>query len=421
MKNLNKKILALAFISYVAMITPAFAVIKLEATGPAADSLNKIEHYKEKYEDIQSKVLKEKEKWTKKVNGFLENTLGTEGAALFNEYVVKPGAGIVQSAAQGQFSSGDYSLSGFSNAMKSQLGEFKLDYATLVAQSKDMIETAERAKLEKVKALEVQRVKLRAEWEAKNQLNVTLQSPELSEELLRLGEEIADIDRQIALLSNERIVESDQQKQMQSDMLELQKNIADLSGKFSQEELVKKLQQESFNLFSGKSESEENELLYAAALDKLFLGKYDFSTSENVAKLRKARYEEFYKSEKNMINVIVETYNSMKNTEEHMKKCAQASENAQALFGGSAMRVCVDIQVTKIAAQYMEMLLAQMRLQATAEIQQWTDKYKLPEGERDYTTFNMDDYVITKSDLSPSLKDKASGAINDAMSKFKGF
>ena len=88
MRKYSYKILVLALASYVATVTPAYATVKLEATGPVADIAAKIQKVKEKYEDIQSKILKEKEKWTKKAEAFMNKTLGTEGAALFKEFVV---------------------------------------------------------------------------------------------------------------------------------------------------------------------------------------------------------------------------------------------------------------------------------------------------------------------------------------------
>ena len=139
MRKYNKKILVLVLASCLLTATPSFATIKLEFTGPIADILNKIEKVKEKIEDVQSKILKEKEKWTNKAEAFMDKTLGTEGAALFKQYVVKSGAGVVKSAAKGQFNAGDYSLSGFTDAIKSDIGNYKLDYATLAAQSRDII------------------------------------------------------------------------------------------------------------------------------------------------------------------------------------------------------------------------------------------------------------------------------------------
>lgn len=421
MKKYNKKILILAAVSYLTVITPAMAVTKLEATGPAADIVNKIQRVKEKYEDIQTKILKEKEKWTKKAEAFLDKTLGTEGAALFKQYVVEPGAGIVVSVAKGQYNAGDFSLSGFTDAIKSELGNYKLDFATLVAQARDMANTTDKLRHDKRTAIEVQAAKLQSEWNAKNELNATLKSEELAAELDELAKRISELKEQEAVLSNKLDEETAAQKKVQEKMVAMQDLMASYSGKISQEDVLKKLNAEAMSLFTLKTEEEETDALYAASMDKLFLGKYDFGTSENLAKIRRARQEEYYKSEKNILKVIVDTYNSIENTENTIKGCMQASGEAQALFGGSAMRVCVDIQLAKIAAQYMEMLLAQIRQEASLEIQNWSDMYKLPSYNRDYTKFNLDDYVLTKDDMKTNLKGMASGAIGDAMMNFKGF
>ena len=55
----NKNFLILVLASCMLASTPSLATVKLEATGPAADKLNKIEKVKEKIEDVQSKILKE--------------------------------------------------------------------------------------------------------------------------------------------------------------------------------------------------------------------------------------------------------------------------------------------------------------------------------------------------------------------------
>lgn len=421
MKKYNKKILILVAVSYLSAIAPAMAVTKLEATGPAADIVNKIQKVKEKYEDIQTKILKEKEKWTKKAEAFLDKTLGTEGAALFKQYVVEPGAGIIKSVAQGQYNAGDFSLSGFTNAIKSELGNYKLDFATLVAQASDMADTAAKVRRDKHRAIEIQIVKLQSEWDAKNNLNATVQSAQLNEELEALANRIAELKKQEAEISNQTIQESEAQKKMQEKMVALQDLMANYSGKISQEDMLKKLNAEAMSLFTLKTEEEDDAAIYSATMDKLFLGKYDLGTSANLAKIRRARQEEYYKSEKNILKVIVETYNSVENTKENMEGCMQASGEAQAIFGGNSMRVCVDIQIAKIAAQYMEMLLAQIRQESSLEIQNWADIYKLPDYSRDYTKFNLDDYVLTKDDLKTNLKSKISGAVGDAMMNFKGF
>jgi hypothetical protein len=425
MKKYSYKILVLVLASYMVTAMPANATVKLEATGPIADILAKIEKVKEKYEDIQSKILKEKEKWTKKAEAFMEKTLGTEGAALFKQYVVKPGAGIVSSAAKGQFNAGDFSLSGFTDAMKSELGNYKLDFATLAAQARDTIESDAKAKREKERALEVQMVELRAEWDAKVKLMNQLQPEDemldtLADDLDNLSKRIANLEQQKTEISSD-MKAFEQEEKLSKQMNDLQKVMADYSSKINQEDMLKQLNAEALSMFTLKMEEEETDAIYAASVEKLFLGKYEFGNSENLARVRKARKEEFFKSEKNLVNVIVDSYKSIQETGDKMKKCEQARDNAEAVFGQETMRVCVDVQIVKVAAQYMEMLLAQMRHEASAEIQKWADVYKLPDYSRDYTKFNLDDYVLTKDDLKRKLKNTVSGAVGNAMMNFNGF
>lgn len=421
MGKYKQKILILVVTFCWIVIKPVWAITKLEATGPAADVVNKIEKIKEKYEDIESKVMQEKERLTKKAESLLDKTVGTEGAALFKSYVKENGAGIVSSAASGQFNAGDYNLSGFSDAIKSELGNYKLDYATLVAQAEDMIESAEKAKLEKERVIDEQIAKLQSEWDAKNALNANLKSEELNKELDEIAFRIAELTKQKTELSNISIVNSEEQKQMQEQLLATQEVIADYNAKISQDEMLKTLNSEAMSLFSADSENEEIASAYADNIDKLFLGRLEFNNSENVARVRKARQQEYLKSEKELLKVIVDTYNSIDETNDRMKKCSQAAGEAQGLFGGNAMRVCVDIQIAKIAAQYMEMLLAQIRHETSLEIQSWSNQYKYPDYNRDYTKFNLDDYVLTKDDLKSNALDETSSVFGDGILNFKGF
>lgn len=420
MKKFNQKILALILVFCTAVAPLAYATNKLEATGPAADKVSKIEKIKEKYEDIQSKVLKEKEKWTKKAEAFMNKTLGTEGAALFKQYVVKPGAGIVKSAAMGQFNAGDFSLSGFTDAIKSEMGNYKLDFATLAAQSRDTIEADAKAKKEKNQALDIQIAKLQAEWSAKSKLYEQTKEPALAGEIVGLSRRIAELQQQKTEIAND-MKAFEQEEKFSKQMKELQQIMADYNSKISQEDLLKQLNSEAMNLFTLKAEEQETDAIYSQEIEKLFLGKYEFGTSENLARVRRARKEEYFKSEKNLVYVIVDTYKSISETQDKMKKCEQARDEAQAIFGQEAMRVCIDVQIAKVAAQYMEMLLGQIRHDASLEIQKWADVYKLPDYNRDYTKFNLDDYVLTEDDLKKKIKDGVSGAVGSAMMNFKGF
>lgn len=424
MRKYNKKILVLVLASCLLTATPSFATVKLEFTGPMADILNKIEKVKEKIEDIQSKILKEKEKWTKKAEAFMDKTLGTEGAALFKQYVVKPGAGIVKSAAKGQFNAGDYSLSGFTDAIKSDIGNYKLDYATLAAQSRDIIAADSTEKQKKREEIKNQLAELNASWQVAVEQHKILatndeDTTEIDAIIEDLQQRIASLEKQQTEISND-VTAYEKNDKLQAQMVDIQKFIADQSAKLDQDDLLKKLNAEAMSLFTSKDENEDTKALYAEKIDKLFLGKFIPGSSANVAKIRNARKKEFFKSEENSVYVIVNTYKSIAETKDKMLKCDQARDQAQAVLGQEGMRVCLDIQVAKVAAQYMEMLLAQMRMESAAEFQKWTTKDRLPSYTRDYTKFNLDDYVITKDDLKPGLKKIISGKVNNAINSFQG-
>lgn len=418
MSSYSKRFLTLVLVSYLAMISPAFAISKLDFTGPLADVKETISKIQDKIENIQTRILEEKEKWTKKAEAFLNKNLGTEGAALFKSYVVEPGAGVVKGGLEGQYNAGRFGFSGFTDAFKNELGNYKLEYASLVAQYNDMVETAERAKLEKEMALDAVKVKLSAQLQALNKLYAENEDPEIDKEIKSLELQISDINRQITELSNERIIEGQAEKEMLERISALQGAMASLEANLSQDSLLKKLDSESLSLFSDLFGREEVKEVYANNIEKLFLGKYEFASPENIARVRTARKEEFFKAEKNMLKAIVDTYNSMKDTNERMERCRQASEKAQALFGSEAMRVCVDVQIAKISAQYLQALLSKIQFESIDEIQKWTDKYRLPDYNRDYTKFNLDDYVVKKEDLQNNfdLSKEASKFVDENLS-----
>ena len=82
------------------------------------------------------------------------------------------------------------------------------------------------------------------------------------------------------------------------------------------------------------------------------------------------------------------------------------------------MKIGADIQNAKIAARYTELLLAQMRFNAMSEIILWNDKYKLNDYSKDFTAFNLDDYVNKKKSLLDKLKDKTNSTVQDKVSNY---
>ena len=211
---------------------------------------------------------------------------------------------------------------------------------------------------------------------------------------------------------------------LKREIREFQDEIAHYTSMLSHDALIKELKDqlnmESLNLF-GEMEEEETADIYSSKIEKLFMAKYEIGMSENKDRIRKARKEEYFAAMRNLVYIIVNTYKSISETQDKMQKCEQARDEAQATFGQEAMRVCVELQVAKVAAQYMEMLIGQMRFEASAEIQRWVDMYKLPDYDRDYTKFNLDDYVVTEKDFKVNLKSMASDKLNSAINNFKGF
>ena len=68
----------------------------------------------------------------------------------------------------------------------------------------------------------------------------------------------------------------------------------------------------------------------------------------------------------------------------------------------------------------MELLLAEIRFNTMTEINLWNDKYRLMDYSKDYTKFNLDDYVAKKKSLLDQAKDKAKDAATSGISGWKG-
>lgn len=185
-------------------------------------------------------------------------------------------------------------------------------------------------------------------------------------------------------------------------------------------------------LFAAAEEDEENEKteeMYASDYKDFFLGKYEKESSENIARVRYKRQKEYYLALQNLMRVLIigsakgktiadSSENYLVRTTGGETKDGEKVTAPDGIFGGMSMKIGADIQNAKIAARYTELLLAQMRFNAMSEIILWNDKYKLNDYSKDFTAFNLDDYVNKKKSLLDKLKDKTNSTVQDKVSNY---
>ena len=395
----------------------AYAVMKLDFFSPVSDIADKIGKVKIKIETVYNTQVE-------KLNAKVKKVAGREGAMIFS-YVQKNAGAIVTSAAKGQFYAADYTGSGMWDALKSELGDLKLDYVKVQRQLERYVEEREREKLNKKQAMETELTKMEAEYQALNKVMKELEDkgepiPEdVKNRFLQLEQSIPELKKEKQKVMEKDVKESKTYEKMMEDIRAKKEKVDKLVAKTSEDSLVNTLGKKTTDLFSKKAEDDETKTLYENGTQKFFLGEYEPINPENTERVMRLRKQEYYKAVKNAMETTITTHTSLGEIEERSKACTDAATNqAQGIFGASGIRICVELQNAKVAARYMEILLAQIRLATTKEMQTWRDKYKLEDYGKDITKFNLDDYVLKKDTLFRKAKNKAKSAINDKITNF---
>ena len=529
MKILNKKILVL-FLSCCFVTTNAQAVVKLDFFEPVADFAQKVQKQKNKIEEKYTATLQ-------KLNEKVRKAFGAEGAALF-DMVTSHGKYIIKQAVTGQLSMNDLNLSHLVDAVKSELGNYKLDVETLINlradyiaalksarqakefdMQKELVELqARRAALnealgnsagpaqlkrleelqkeesfarislaegkEKLKTYEAQIQKAQKEnakmqgyidtikktlgdniteseqadirryeqaMEMNNQTVQAIlavvseykdQSDRLKEiqaaraslnETLKdaatkdLIEELDKTDQAIAMLQEQIVKNSAQgfkEDMHEEKIIELGEKINSIAAQISADALIANLDSQVDELFGSLfTKKEEVVNAYSDKIKKLFLGRNEVTNPRTVARIVRERKNEYYWAYKNMLEKVVESYKVTAEASEKSEGCLDAStQQADGLFGAMSMRVCNDIQSAKAAIQYTQMMLAQLRLDATEDLQGWSDAYAMVSYDHDIVGLNLDSYVMGNMKMNGLLKQaqsQAADALNSAASGAK--
>ena len=411
-KNMPSIILAV-LLSF-AVVYNVGAVSFLSFMEPVTDVLRKIEKEKEKIEEKYNTYMQ-------KLDARVSKAFGAEGSLLFKEVVLDKSNAVVISAARGQFNLSPFTEQSLLDSLTSQLGNMKLDYANVQNMMEDYIKAEENAKSQKDATMRKTLVALEAERSAFNDQLLTNDTPELRAKLDETDKNIALLKVQLKDNMETDVLKSTTVKNYQNKLTDMQNKIDLVSIKTFDTDLQKKLNKEVENLFDYKENSNEGDLeleeAYKINIDKLFLKENEKETSENIAKINKLRRTEYYNAHKELIYSVISTYGSIVEEEDRIKYCTEASQQAQGIFGASAMRICIDLQNARAAARYMQLLLAEMRFDAMSEMQKWTDKYKLTDYNKDVSKFNLDDYVMKASDFASGITEKANRAVSSLLGK----
>jgi ribosome recycling factor len=228
---------------------------------------------------------------------------------------------------------------------------------------------------------------------------------------------IANMQGQIRETMSQNALENEKLEEYKKSLATLGEQIGNISAQKMSADLLKTLNAKVANLFPTQDDEDVQEV-YATNMYRLFLGEYETEESENLTKIIKARRQEYYESVKNMARVYLNTLNDMESSSDRSKNCADALGKADGIDGQQTMQICTDLQNGRVSAGVTGLLLARLRYRATADMQRWTNMYKLRDYTSDPTKFNLDNYIFTKNDLNFN---KAKLKLRETISNFKGF
>lgn len=245
-----------------------------------------------------------------------------------------------------------------------------------------------------------------------------------SEEKEKLAIRIADLKAEKEDLKNRAALRDEKAEQLQKNATAAAKAVSDLEQTINGQNTQKYLDKITDSLFSGKKDEKDIEAqeeqqqlddMYGSDIAEFFIGKYEYVGSQNVARVRAKRQQEYYKALQNLMRVLV--VGSVKGEEFEKKSEAYLDKTSKVdgQLGGMAAKIGADVQNAKLAARYLELLLAEMRFNSMVEINSWNDKFK--NTKKDVTKFNLDDYIYKKN----SLKDKINNKLQDTISGWQGF
>lgn len=411
MKNTSIKILTLVLASCFLTCQNTYAISKL-------DFFTQVENF-------GKSVQKEQEKWEKRYGKALYDLHdkaikagGAEGGALFN---------VLQKQMEG-------SIVNFTDNVKNQaVSGGKVDLGSAFSDITKNFANAQLTAAMAQSTLDDYKKAVAAERNAKEKdIDEKLMILEAklkvikddSEEKEKLAIRIADLKAEKEDLKNRAALRDEKAEQLQKKATAAAKAVSDLEQTINGQNTQKYLDKITDSLFSGKKDEKDLEAqeeqqqlddMYGSDIAEFFLGKYEYVGSQNVARVRAKRQQEYYKALQNLMRVLV--VGSVKGEEFEKKSEAYLDQTSKVdgQLGGMAAKIGADVQNAKLAARYLELLLAEMRFNSMVEINSWNDKFK--NTKKDVTKFNLDDYIYKKN----SLKDTINNKLQDTISGWQGF
>lgn len=411
MNNTSIKILTLVLASCFLTCQNTYAISKL-------DFFTQVENF-------GKSVQKEQEKWEKRYGKALYDLHdkaikagGAEGGALFN---------VLQKQMEG-------SIVNFTDNVKNQaVSGGKVDLGSAFSDITKNFANAQLTAAMAQSTLDDYKKAVAAERNAKEKdIDEKLMILEAklkvikddSEEKEKLAIRIADLKAEKEDLKNRAALRDEKAEQLQKKATAAAKAVSDLEQTINGQNTQKYLDKITDSLFSGKKDEKDIEAqeeqqqlddMYGSDIAEFFIGKYEYVGSQNVARVRAKRQQEYYKALQNLMRVLV--VGSVKGEEFEKKSEAYLDKTSKVdgQLGGMAAKIGADVQNAKLAARYLELLLAEMRFNSMVEINSWNDKFK--NTKKDVTKFNLDDYIYKKN----SLKDKINNKLQDTISGWQGF
>lgn len=411
MNNTSIKILTLVLASCFLTCQNTYAISKL-------DFFTQVENF-------GKSVQKEQEKWEKRYGKALYDLHdkaikagGAEGGALFN---------VLQKQMEG-------SIVNFTDNVKNQVvSGGKVDLGSAFSDITKNFANAQLTAAMAQSTLDDYKKAVAAERNAKEKdIDEKLMILEAklkvikddSEEKEKLAIRIADLKAEKEDLKNRAALRDEKAEQLQKKATAAAKAVSDLEQTINGQNTQKYLDKITDSLFSGKKDEKDLEAqeeqqqlddMYGSDIAEFFIGKYEYVGSQNVARVRAKRQQEYYKALQNLMRVLV--VGSVKGEEFEKKSEAYLDQTSKVdgQLGGMAAKIGADVQNAKLAARYLELLLAEMRFNSMVEINSWNDKFK--NTKKDVTKFNLDDYIYKKN----SLKDTINNKLQDTISGWQGF
>ncbi len=395
MVEIYKKIFLLFFILGVFVTHNAYAVSKLDFFTDLEEYAKKVQ---DKGDEGEKKIAdSEREKQDKIIKAD-----GQEGSLLFNDYIKKAKLKDFGTDVFKDVRSGNFDFSSSMQQLGSQLTDYQVDLNTAQLAYQDYKNQKARARYQKRQQIEKRLNELNTEMS----LESTKNSPERKDEIIQ---EIAELEKQLVELDEETANADKKEKELEQKVKEASDKVAEIDNKLSQQYsnwVAQFKVDDLFGLNKLEASDEQNENLYRGEIESLFLAEDELETAQTTAPIRQARRQEYHKALQNLFNATVSGTDAGKNVEDSTKAYMDTITKADGLYGSLTMKIGIDISNARVAARFTELLLAEARFNAASELNQWGARNaRLRDYNKDFTRFNMDEYVLKEKSVMDNIKE----------------